>query len=256
MLARHGIRPRRSLGQHFLVDPNIVSKIVDAAGIEPGMKVVEVGAGTGALTTALAETGATVLAFETDRSLEPLLSEVLAGVRGVEVRWVDVTQVDLVEELRDGGWRMVSNLPYGVAAPLVADVLRRVPQVDELVVMVQKEVADRLCASPGDPAYGLPSLVVGLHGEARILFRVPPTVFYPPPNVESAVVRITRRAPPPRAEEALRLAGRAFGGRRKMLRRSLGLPEEVFARAGVDPTARPETLEVGDWLRLVEVAGA
>lgn len=252
LLQRHRIRPRKALGQHFLADPNLVEKIVAAAEVEAGAQVVEVGAGTGTLTGALAETGARVVTYETDTGLRPILEEVLGGLPNVEVRWSDVTRVDLATELNEGGWIMVANLPYQVATPLITDVLRKVPQVERMVVMIQREVADRITARPGSRVYGLPSVVVGLHASSEVLFRVPPQVFVPPPRVESAVVRVIRKPAHPHSEEAVRLAAQAFAGRRKMLRRSLGFDPETFLRAGVDPEARPERLAPADWLRLVE----
>jgi 16S rRNA (adenine1518-N6/adenine1519-N6)-dimethyltransferase len=256
LLGRHGLHPRKALGQHFLVDPNITAKIVATAGVTPGRQVVEVGAGTGTLTAALAAEGARVLAFEIDRSLAPVLGEVLDGVDNVELRWVDVTMVDLAAELGPGEWWMVANLPYNVGTSVVLDVLRRVPRVTRLVVMVQHEVGERLAASPGDRRYGLPSVVVGLHGTVRTAFKVPPQVFVPAPRVGSVVVAIDRRPAPALSEEAIALARAAFGRRRKMLRASLAAvlaePETVLAAAGIDPTRRAEELAPGDYARLAE----
>ncbi len=258
LLARHGSSPRRSLGQNFLADPNITERIVRTAGVGPGDRVVEIGAGTGTLTAALADAGAHVVAFELDERLRPVLEEVLAGRDDVEVRFADAAKVDLGGVLEGGSWKLVANLPYNVGTGIVLDVLRHVPQVDEMVVMVQREVADRLLAGPGSKDYGLPSVVVGLHGDARLEFTVPPQVFLPQPKVESAVVRIRRRPAPPRSEEAIALAAAAFGQRRKMLRRSLaGVledPEAALTAAGIDPTARPEDVPPEGWLALAAAA--
>jgi 16S rRNA (adenine1518-N6/adenine1519-N6)-dimethyltransferase len=256
LLAAHGLKPRRSLGQNFLADPNLIDRIVRTAGVGAGDEVVEVGAGTGTLTRALAATGARVVAYEIDRGLLALLDSVLEGT-DVEVRGEDVTRVDLNDALDTGPWTMVANLPYNVGTPLVLDVLRNVPRVTRLVVMVQREVADRFLAGPGTRLYGVPSVVVALHAEARLEFKIPRDVFYPMPDVESALVNLTRVAAPGLAGAAIELAGVAFRQRRKMLRRSLaGVlddPQATLGALGIDDTARPEQLTPEDFLR---IAGA
>lgn len=258
LLERHGVHPVRSLGQHFLVDPNITRKIVGLAGVRPGDAVVEVGPGTGTLTLALAEAGASVIAYEIDRKLEPILIEVLAGV-DAEVRFEDVAGVDLGTELDPHRpWAMVANLPYNVGTSVVLDALRHAPQIGRFVVMVQQEVAERMVATPGSRTYGVPSVVVGIHGRARIEFKVPPQVFLPPPNVGSAVVSIVRIPAHRAAERAVSLAAAGFGQRRKMLRSSLGAvvadPVSVLEKAGIPPSSRAEELSVADWVHLAEVA--
>ena len=256
LLDAHGLRPRRAFGQNFLADPNLVDRIVRTAGVGPGDHVVEIGAGTGTLTVALAAAGADVVAYEVDQKLIPLLEEVLAPT-GVDLRPVDATKVDLGEDLGPGPWTMVANLPYNVGTPLVLDVLRNVPSVQRLIVMVQREVADRFTAQPGTRVFGVPSVVVALHTRSDIAFTVPPSVFYPAPDIESAVVVMDRVEPSPLSETAIELAGVAFRQRRKMLRRSLtdacDDAEGVLQEAGIDATARPEDLEPGDFLRLAEV---
>lgn len=258
LLERHGVHPVRSLGQHFLVDPNITRKIVGLAGVQSGDAVVEVGPGTGTLTLALAEAGATVIAYEIDRKLEPILAEVLVGVDAT-VRFEDVATVDLGTELDPArNWAMVANLPYNVGTSVVLDVLRHVPQIGRFVVMVQQEVAERMVATPGSRTYGLPSVVVGIHGRARIEFKVPPQVFLPPPNVGSAVVSIVRIPAHRVAERAIALAAAGFGQRRKMLRSSLAAvladPVAELEKAGIASSARAEELAVSDWVHLAEVA--
>lgn len=250
LLAEHGHRPNPVYGQNFLAEPGIVAAIVEAAGIA-GRKVVEVGAGTGTLTRALVEEADVVVAYEVDRHLEPLLDEALVGL-DVDVRIADASGLDWCAELGGTGWVMVANLPYNVGTGIVLDVLQTAPCVDRLVVMVQREVADRFLAEPGSKTYGIPSVVVGLHADARIAVRVPPGAFEPPPTVESAVVVLDRTAPDPDASRAIELATAAFGQRRKMLRRSLaptfGDPAPVLERAGVDPTRRAEELTPDDYL--------
>lgn len=257
LLDRHGIHPAKHLGQHFLVDPNITRKIVNLAGTGPDDAVVEIGPGTGTLTAELAATGAIVVAYEIDRALEPVLEEVLAGTN-VDLRFADAARVDLAHELDPARkWSMVANLPYNVGTPIVLDSLRRVPQITRFVVMVQVEVGERLVARPGSNSYGLPSVVVGIHGGSRVEFKVPPQVFLPPPSVGSAVVVIDRKAAPATSERAIELAAAGFGQRRKMLRSSLGsvldAPTDLLVTAGIPPTARAEELAPDDWLRLAEV---
>lgn len=258
LLERHGLAPRRPLGQHFLADPNITRKIVATASIDRTAKVVEIGVGTGTLTAALADTGARVVGYEIDERLRPLLDEVLGERPNVEIRYCDAAKEELGDALDGDSWVMVANLPYHVGTPIVLDSLRHAPAIDRIVVMVQLEVAQRFVATVGTPAYGLPSVVVGLHADARLAFRVPPAVFVPPPRVESAVVRMDRRTAPPLAERAIELAAAGFGQRRKMLRRSLARvldqPVEVLKSARVESTARAEELAPGDWLRVAEAA--
>ncbi len=255
LLEAHGIRPRRSLGQNFLADPNLVDRIVRTAAPGPGDRIVEVGAGTGTLTRGLAATGAQVLAFEVDPRLLPLLEETLSGT-GVELRGDDVTKVDLGAVLGDGPWTMVANLPYNVGTPLVLEVLRSVPAVVRLVVMVQREVADRFVAGPGSRAYGVPSVVVSLHTNTELAFTVPPAVFYPTPDVESAVVTMSRVNPPANVDSAIEIAGVVFRQRRKMLRKSLSSvvadAAAILTAAGIDATARPEDLPPSAFVRLAE----
>jgi 16S rRNA (adenine1518-N6/adenine1519-N6)-dimethyltransferase len=253
LLARHGLAPSRRLGQHFLADANITRKIVELSGVGPGDRVVEVGAGTGTLTRALASTGARVTAYEVDPGLLPVLEEVTAGLP-VEVRSMDVMDVDLAAELGAGRWVMVANLPYNVGTPLLMDALRWAPQIERFVVMVQREVAERLVARPGTKEYGLPSVIVGIHASGGLAFRVPAQVFYPAPRVESAVAVLDRVPAPSEAERAIEIAGAAFNQRRKMLRGSLAAvlddPVGTLEAAGIEPTKRAEDLSPSDYLSL------
>jgi len=255
LLTRHGHRPNKSLGQHFIADPNVIDRIVRTASVGPGDLVVEVGAGTGTLTRALAATGATVTAYEVDTHLEPVLSEALEGL-DVDLRFADVTDVVLVNELAGGPWTLVANLPYNVGTPLLLDVLRHTPTIERFVVMVQREVADRLTAAPGSRTYGLPSIVVGLRSSVVGSFPVSRNVFIPPPDVDSAVIELQRIDPHRLVDEAERLAAAAFGQRRKMLRRSLASvlddPTGVLEAAGLDPTARAENLAPFDYILVAE----
>lgn len=258
LLERHGLRPDKGLGQHFLVDPNITRKIVAVSGVGPGDGVVEVGPGTGTLTRALAAAGADVVAYEIDARFRALLDEVLAG-QSVDLRFGDAARVDLGTVLdASRGWTMVANLPYNVGTSIVLDALRHAPQVVRFVVMVQTEVADRLTAGPGSRTYGLPSVVVRLHGRAKTEFRVPPQVFLPPPGVGSSVVSIDRVPARPGVARAVELATAGFSQRRKMLRSSLASvlrdPSATLSAAGLDATARAEQVDAEGWLRLAEAA--
>lgn len=253
LLEEHGLRPVHRLGQHFLADANVTRKIVRTARVGAGDRVVEIGAGTGSLTSALAATGAHVVAYEIDERLLPILESVTAG-QGVELRFNDISEVDLAGALDGEGWIMVANLPYNVGTETLMEALRHAPQIRRFVVMVQREVAERLVASPGTGEYGIPSVITQLHADAKLAFRVPAQVFFPAPQVESAVVSMERKPPPEHAEQAIELARAGFGQRRKMLRRSLaGLlpdPVEVLERASIDPTSRAEQLSPDDYLRL------
>ncbi|VAW08794.1 SSU rRNA (adenine(1518)-N(6)/adenine(1519)-N(6))-dimethyltransferase [hydrothermal vent metagenome] len=256
LLADHDLRPQKRFGQNFLADPNIVDRIVRFSGVAADSKVVEVGAGTGTLTATLAATGATVVAYEIDRSLESLLQETLGSLANVEVRFTDIQKVDLNIELEGEGWILVANLPYNVGTPILLDALRGVPGIGAFIVMVQREVADRLVAEPGSKVYGLPSVVARLWGEPSFGFEVSPSVFIPPPDVDSAVVRIDRIVASPFAVRAAELAASAFGQRRKMIRKSLGGAvvdvQTLLEAAGVDGTRRAETLSAADYVHLAE----
>jgi 16S rRNA (adenine1518-N6/adenine1519-N6)-dimethyltransferase len=252
LLDRFGIRPKRSLGQNFVVEPNTVRRIAELAGVGVGDRVVEVGPGLGALTLALLETGAEVTAVEIDDVLVEVLEEVAGDHGSLRIVHADAMGVDWESLLGAGPWTLVANLPYNVSVPLVCDLLDDVPAIVRLVVMVQLEVADRLVASPGDDAYGLPSVKVAYHAEARKVGRVPPSVFLPRPRVDSALVDVVRRPEPLVAadpELLFRLVRAGFAHRRKMLRGALrGIVDEAgLVAAGVDPTLRAEDLDLAQW---------
>ena len=259
---RHEIRPKRSLGQHFLIDPNLARAIASDAGVGPGDRVVEIGAGLGSLTRALADAGADVLAVEVDPSLIPALQESTVGLDRVRVLHADATDREWQEELGDGDWVLAANLPYNVATRLVLDTLRDLPQVRRLVVMVQREVGERLVAGRGEDPYGIPSLRVAYRAEGSLVRRVPPSVFWPRPKVESVVVRLVRRDEAPVAVDEVRLwtvVDAGFAERRKTMRnalRRLGIDgddaDALLAGAAIDPSARAETLSLEDFARIAE----
>jgi 16S rRNA (adenine1518-N6/adenine1519-N6)-dimethyltransferase len=290
LLSEHGISPSRALGQNFVTDPNLVERIARLAGVGAGDRVLEIGAGLGSLTMALAATGAEVLAVEIDRYLTPVLRELVEplGVKVVEADAMSCDWAELLGDQVDGGaagggaaggaagtdtgasgapgaaggggrpWVLVANLPYNVATPLVVELLSHVPSISRMLVMTQREVGERLAASPGSRTYGAVSVRVAYFAEARVVTRVPADVFLPRPNVESVLVEILRRPSPavPTAvasfEEIDRLVRAGFSGRRKMLRRSLAglVTEAAFAAAGVESTRRPEELGVATWGKL------
>lgn len=261
LAARHGIRPSKSLGQHFLVDPNLARAIAGDSGAGPGDFVAEVGAGLGSLTLALAATGAQVLAIEFDRAVLPALLEVTDAVEGIEVMAADVTKIDWPAVLGDRAWTICANLPYNIATSLVQQVLDDVPQVRRMVVMVQGEVGERLVARAGERGYGPLSLRVEYHATAFAVRRVPPDVFWPRPRVESVVVRIERRERPAAEVDRSRLwrvVDAMFAGRRKAVRSALRAvtddPDVVLAAAGVDPGARAERLTLAELARIAEAA--
>lgn len=255
LLERHGLEARRALGQNFVVDPNTVRRIARLSGVAEGTPVVEIGAGLGSLTLALVELGAEVTAVEMDGGLVVALREIVEPL-GVRVVEADAREADWGRLLADHpAWHLVANLPYNIATPLIIDLLRDVPTVTTMLVMVQREVGERLAASAGDSAVGIPSMLVAYHGQASVVGRVPATVFHPKPRVESVLVRIERHSEPPVAqplEKIEPLIRKAYGQRRKMLRRSLAgvVDAHEFEAAEVDPQARPETLDLAGWDRL------
>ena len=272
LLEANELRPSRALGQNFVADANTVRRIVRLAEVGPGDRVVEIGAGLGSLTLALAEAGAEVIAVEVDRYVVPVLRAQVepAGVRVVEG---DARTLDLAGLLGGPGarpagdgdagrpWSLVANLPYNVAVPLVIRVLEEVPQVGSLLVMVQREVGERLAASAGDEAYGAVSVKVAYWADASVVGRVPATVFVPRPKVESVLVRLVRHPGPAGArpgpgtapyDHLFAVVRAGFAQRRKMLRRSLDgvVDPAAFGAAGVAPTARAEELDLAAWERL------
>ena len=279
LLREREIRPAKALGQNFVADPNTVRRIVRLAGVEPGNRVVEIGPGLGSLTLALAEAGASVVALELDRRLAEVVREVTAGLPvavvvgdALRVRFDEVLAAapsgdpadssgdptDTSSDPADRPWTLVANLPYNVATPVVIRILEEAPAIASLLVMVQREVGERLAAGPGDDAYGATSVKVAYWASAEVAGRVPPTVFVPRPRVESVLVRIRRLSEPavdPEVvgyERLFEVVRAGFGQRRKMLRRSLAgvVSADAFAGAGVRPDARAEEIDLCGWARL------
>ncbi|HYN34464.1 MAG TPA: 16S rRNA (adenine(1518)-N(6)/adenine(1519)-N(6))-dimethyltransferase RsmA [Ilumatobacteraceae bacterium] len=260
LLESASLAPRRDLGQNFVADPNTVRRIAALARVGPDDRVVEIGAGLGSLTLALADTGARITAIEIDRGVVPILRDVVASRENVRVVEGDAMQLDWSIVLADDspdepGWVLVANLPYNVATPLICDLLDGVPTIERMIVMVQREAAERFAAAPRTSAYGAVSVKTAYWGSAKIVGHVPASVFVPRPNVESALVEISRHEPPTTDPDALfALVRTGFGHRRKMLRRSLAgiVAPDTFDAAGISPTARPEELDVDDWCRLTD----
>jgi len=260
--ARHGIRPTKSLGQNFLIDPNLARAIAADAEVGPGDRVIEIGAGLGSLTIALASTGARVRAIEFDRRLLPALEEVTAALDGVEIVHADALKVDWSAELASGTWTVCANLPYNVAVPLVLTILERAPSVMRIVVMVQREVGERFAATPGQEGYGAVSVRVAYRAAASIVRRVPASVFWPRPKVASVVVRFDHLDAPPvdaEPERLWRVVDAGFAERRKTMRnalRRLGLDlvaaDAVLASCGVASTARAEELDLATFAAIGE----
>jgi 16S rRNA (adenine1518-N6/adenine1519-N6)-dimethyltransferase len=271
LLDAHGFHPKRSLGQNFLVDPNTARRVVALAGLAAATPVLEIGPGLGSLTLALLDAGHDVVALELDDRLAEVLRTVVAdeatdGAR-VRVEHGDAMTVDLDALLTPAPSprACVSNLPYNVAVPVVVRLLEEADPVERILVMVQREVGERLAAAPGDPQYGAVSVKVAYFAEAQVVGLVPPTVFVPRPKVDSALVRLQRRSAPPvnvpSADDLFALVRAGFAQRRKMLRRSLApvlgdATPDVLAAAGVAPTARAEALGLDDWAAVARSAAA
>jgi 16S rRNA (adenine1518-N6/adenine1519-N6)-dimethyltransferase len=259
LAARHGLRPTKRLGQHFLADPNLARAIVADAAIRPGDRVLEVGAGFGSLTVALARAGAWVLAIETDRGIATALEHVVAPFTDVRVVLADAMDADWDRLLEPGRWAMVSNLPYNISVPLLLDLLERVDAIDRFLVMVQLEVGDRLVSAPGDAAYGAVSIRVAYHADARLVRRVPADVFWPRPRIDSVLIGLTRHEPPVEVDRAalFRVVDEGFAERRKTMSNALkrlGLDAHAATDAmhmsGLEPSTRAERLGLPEFARI------
>jgi 16S rRNA (adenine1518-N6/adenine1519-N6)-dimethyltransferase len=236
-----GIRPKRDLGQNFLIDSNLLDVIARAAALGPGDVVLEVGGGLGVLSEHLAERVAHVHVVELDRSLEPALRDALDGHANTTLHLADAVKLDLAA-LDPPPTKVVANLPYGVAATVILRTISDLPGVGTWVAMVQKEVGERFAARAGTSAYGVPSVLAQLACDVRVLRPVSRTVFHPVPNVDSVLVGLTRRGPAP--EPALReLVQQAFAHRRKALPRSLSLA--AAAQPGIRDRARAALQAIG-----------
>ncbi len=260
-------RPKRSLGQNFLIDTSILNQIVGYLNIQQGDTVLEIGAGTGTLTTRLAVTADEVLAVELDETLHEQLVHKCTAYPNVRPILADVLKLDiesLLEGIAPEHARVVGNLPYYITTPILMKLLDQRMRIAVAVLMVQLEVAERLVSPPGNRTYGAPSIAVAYHAESEILRKVPPTVFRPRPKVNSAIIRLTMRKRPAvdvhDEGQFFRIVRGAFRHRRKTLRNALlksgvygsdpSLLDPVLERSGVSPTLRPEKLGLEEYARL------
>lgn len=268
LAAELDVTPTKKLGQNFVVDANTVRKIVHAAGVQPGERVVEVGPGLGSLTLAVLDAGATVTAVEIDHRLAERLPQT-AAEKGVPAGALTVVDADAlrVTELPGDPTVLVANLPYNVSVPVLLHFLETFPHIQRGVVMVQAEVAERLAAAPGSKVYGSPSVKAAWYGPWKLAGTVSRHVFWPVPNVDSLLVGFERDATPRGTEEERRrtfqIVDAAFGQRRKMLRQALSgifgssaAASAVLEAAGVAPTARGEDLTVDDYHRVARQAAS
>ena len=270
LCAQLNIRPTKTLGQNFVNDPGTVRKIVRNAGVQAGEQVLEIGPGLGSLTLALLEAGAQVSAVEIDPPLAqalPTTAQARFPEAKLQVFTADALTIIGPESI-DGATptRLVANLPYNVAVPIVLTVLEKLPSIQTVLVMVQAEVADRLAATPGNKIYGVPSAKVAWYASARRTLTIGRNVFYPVPNVDSALVKIERRPHPDTAatrEQVFAVVDAAFAQRRKTLRQALaglagsaGAAQEALERARVSPTARGETLDIDQFAAVAQQLNA
>ena len=263
------LRPSKAFGQNFVIDPNTVRRIVRVAQVEPGTCVVEVGPGLGSLTLGLLDAGACVLALEIDERLANQLKPTVLRHAPKVAGQLHVRQVDALRlaEADVTTWSppptaLIANLPYNVAVPILLHLLALLPSLQACLVMVQKEVAERLSAPAGSRTYGAPSVKLQWYGSCEYAGEISRQVFWPVPNVDSALVRLSRTPPPPcraKREQVFAVIDRAFMQRRKTLRASLaglfgdtGTCAAVLRAAQIEPERRPETLRVSDFARIAD----
>lgn len=270
IMEKYGFSVKKSLGQNFIVDPNILSNIVAASDIDENTNVIEVGPGIGALTEHLARASKEVIAFEIDDRLLPVLADTLSPYDNVSIVHSDVLKIDLQQTLPemidlDEPLVVVANLPYYITTPIIMHFLETPVRIDGLTIMMQKEVAERITAAPGSKAYGSLSIAIQYYMEAEVAFIVPKTVFIPQPNVDSAIIKLTRRATPSvkvkNEKSFFALVRSAFVQRRKTLWNNLLIrygKEDVIREkliqaletANIDPKRRGETLSLAEFARL------
>jgi len=263
LLRAHGLTPRKGLGQNFLVDSSALRKLIEAAEIPPDAEVLEIGAGVGSLTVWLAAAARRVVAVEVDSNLIPLLRQSLGGFENVTLVEGDILEVRLSDWIREEGYLVVANIPYYITSAIIRHLLENRPRPARMVLTMQREVAERICAAPGE--LSLLALSVQVYGQPRPVLRIPAGAFYPPPQVDSVSLRVDLYPrpliPPDLLNDFFRLAKAGFAQKRKTLRNSLsaGLaipPAQAAAlleAAGIDPQRRAETLGIPEWERLSRV---
>lgn len=263
ILKRFGIRAKHRLGQNFLIRPDIVSAIADAAELTEGTPVLEIGAGIGTLTQALARTGAAVTAFEIDQSLERVLSVTLEGYPNVSIRYEDVLKADLRSLLAGKDWHCAANLPYYITTPILLTLIQMNLPISLFVFMMQKEVADRILAAPGTKEYGALTIAMQFDCEVERVFDIEPAAFMPRPQVTSTVLKARRRKEPAVAVHDrklfFRLVKMGFGQRRKVFTNAMkagGIDKEtadaILQRADIDGKRRGETFSMEEYGRLAD----
>lgn len=263
VIRRFGIHAKHKLGQNFLIRPDVVSAIAEAAELGEHVPVMEIGAGIGTLTQALAETGADVTAFELDKSLERVLSHTLEHYKNIHIIYEDVLKADLKTILGERDWRCAANLPYYITTPILLSLIQSDLPISLFVFMMQKEVADRILALPGSKDYGALTLAVNFDCTAERILDIPPTAFIPRPQVTSTVLKIRRREKP--AVEVkdrklfFSLVKMGFGQRRKVFTNAMksgGISAdwipEILAKAGIDGKRRGETFSMEEYGRLAD----
>lgn len=272
IIQKHGFSFKKSLGQNFLIDQNILGKIVGAAELDPEKGALEIGPGIGALTEKLGQAAGKVVAIEIDQRLIPILGEVLEPYPQIKVVHGDVLRLDLKELFTrefasQTGVSVVANLPYYVTTPILMKLLEERLPLENIVVMIQKEVAERMAAAPGSKTYGSLSIAVQYYSEPELVCVVPHTVFIPQPNVDSAVIRLKVRTSPPvevtNEEFFFETVQASFSQRRKTISNNLKsrfFPkedrtrlEELLAASGIEPSRRAETLSLEEFARLANV---
>jgi 16S rRNA (adenine1518-N6/adenine1519-N6)-dimethyltransferase len=264
LLDEYDILPRKSLGQNFIHDPNTLDKIVSIADLSSTDTILEIGPGTGALTTRLAEAARRVIAVELDDRLKPLLDETLASYPNVWVVYQDILTVDIPRLLKPEPYIVIANLPYYITSAILKHLLENDHRPQRLILTVQQEVAERLIAKPNDMS--ILSVSVQFFGQPKIAMRLNPSVFWPRPEVDSAVVTIETYATPlvdvPDTKSFFRVVRAGFGQKRKQLKNSLGSglgldsnqTTSLCEQAGIDPRRRAETLSLEEWASLTRAA--
>lgn len=252
---KSAVRANKNLGQHFLTDTGIIQRIVDAINPETAAQLLEIGPGLGAITLPVLERTQQLTAIELDRRVIPILQEKAANLGQLTIIEQDVLSVDYTQLLTTDNWRVFGNLPYNISTPILFT-LSAIPQIDDMVFMLQKEVVDRMTAQPGDKNYGRLSVMLQYHHDVHPLFDVPPDAFSPPPKVMSAMVGMTRLTQPRWAvadsELFAKVVKQAFSMRRKTLRNTLKplISGEAIAALGIDPAQRAEKIDGADFARI------
>jgi 16S rRNA (adenine1518-N6/adenine1519-N6)-dimethyltransferase len=257
LLKQYGLQPKKRLGQNFLIQPDALRKVVEAASLGEHEQILEIGAGLGVLTIALAELGHTVVAVEYDRDLIPILRDILAGHERVSLIHGDILALEMQQLMNVDDYLVVANIPYQITSALIRRLMESSKRAKRIVLTIQREVAERIVASPGQMS--LLALSVQLYGEAEILSHIPASAFYPEPKVQSSVLRIDVYPHPKiqlnELDRFFRMAKAGFSQKRKQLRNALsaGLHlepqdiERILIAAGVDPTRRAQELSIREW---------